>query len=119
MTDRDAILLYIADRPVLSSLQFSLAVEGFAVDNGASGSVDPGSARALVIDQNYRGDGLAALRELRAKGCRTPAILIATNPTSRLRASATALGAALVEKPLLGDELTSALLLHAGLREAA
>ena len=44
------------------------------------------------------------LAELRRK-CATPAILLATNPTRGLRASAAELNAILIEKPLLEDEL--------------
>ena len=119
MADPDTILLYIADRALLSSLQFALSVEGFQVGDGAGGGFDSRTAWALVIDQEYREDGLAALRELRATGCQTAAILIATNPTSRLLASASAVGAELVEKPLLGDDLTRALRGLVALRKAA
>jgi DNA-binding response OmpR family regulator len=105
MIEDRRIHLYVADRPVLSSLQFLLALEGFAVVEGN----DPHAASVIVADQGYEGDGLAFLVRLRAAGCGVPAICLVTNPTDRLRARAAAAGAVIVEKPLLGDELTSAL----------
>lgn len=104
-----AVQLYVSDRPVLSSLQFALSLEGFAVIDGAADETDPFAAAALVIDQGYRGDGLAWLAGSRANGCAAAAIVLATNPTVRLRARAAAAGAVLIEKPLLGEELTRAL----------
>ena len=112
MMDRDAVLLLIEDRPFLSSLQFSLAIEGFRIVEVAAGGADgspPPLSAVLVIDQSYGGDGLAALRQLRLQGCDLPAIALVTNPTISLRASTAALGAELIEKPLLGDELSLAI----------
>lgn len=109
MANRDAVLLFISDRPVLYSLQFSLAVEGFEVADGAADGINPTAAAALVIDQTYLGDGVAALRDLRMQGCMVPAIVLATNPNSELRARVKAMCAALVEKPLLGNELSHAI----------
>ncbi|MDP4538508.1 histidine kinase [Qipengyuania sp. DY56-A-20] len=112
MTEQNAILLFVEDRPLLSSLQFSLAIEGFEVVDGTAGEAEafhPSLAAALVIDQSYLEDGLAALRSLRLQGCELPAITLATNPTVSLRASAAALGAELIEKPLMGDDLSYAI----------
>ena len=103
------VLLFIGDRAVLSSLQFSLMLDGFVLENGAAEGASPFAAPCLVIDQRYRGDGLAFLSELRACGATAPAILLATNPTRRLHERARAAGANVIEKPLLGDELTLAL----------
>lgn len=109
MATEPPVLLYVSDRPVLSSLQFALSIEGFVVVDGAAEGTDPSVAAVLVIDQGYRGDGIASLAVLRANGCAAPAIVLATNPTARLRAQAAAAGAVLIEKPLLGDELTGAI----------
>jgi DNA-binding response OmpR family regulator len=109
MAIKPPVLLLVSDRPVLSSLQFSLAVEGFVVADGAAPESDARSAATLVIDQAYSGDGLAYLASLRAAGCATPAILLATNPTTLIRSRTAAAGAVLIEKPLLGDELTHTL----------
>lgn len=102
---RGPIALLVSDLAVLSSLQFALSIEGFAL----TGAGDDLASAALVVDQGYRGDGLAALASLRAKGCTAPAILLATNPSMPLRTRAACAGAALIEKPLLGDELSSAI----------
>ena len=109
MAIEPSVLLYVSDRPVLSSLQFALSIEGFAVTDGAAEGSDPCAAAALVIDQRYHGDGLGWLGALRTNGCSTPAVVLATNPTARLRARVIAAGAILIEKPLLGDDLTGAL----------
>lgn len=109
MTEAHPILLFVGDRPVLASLEFTLTVEGFKVADGAAGSADPFAAACLVVDQKYRGDGIAFLLALRQAGCVTPAILLVTCPTPVTRAGASAAGAVLIEKPLLGEELTRAL----------
>lgn len=102
-----SILLFMDDDGVLSSLEFSLSLNGFAVADGSK--VDPSAAAALVIDQAYRGDGLALLEALRSADRAVPAVLLATNPTRALHLRATAARAIIVEKPLLGDELTRVL----------
>lgn len=99
------IALLVSDLAVLSSLQFALSVEGFQLT--AAG--DDLAAAALVIDQGYRGDGLAFLHALRGRGNDAPAIVLATNPTPPFRARAASAGALLIEKPLLGDELSRAI----------
>jgi FixJ family two-component response regulator len=109
MTDRPAILLCMSDRPVLSSLQFALTIDGYDVIDGTAAEAEASVAAALVIDQGFRGDGLAALLSLRAAGCGAPAILLATHPDARLRARAAAAGTMLVEKPLMNDELGEAI----------
>lgn len=103
------IMLFVRDPAVLSSLQFALAIEGFEVIDGTADGRDPAAAAALVIDQGPLAEGLAALAAIRARGYAGPAIVLATNPTARLRAEAAAARAVLVEKPLLGDELSRAL----------
>ena len=102
---RGPIALLVSDLAVLSSLRFALSIEGF--DLAAAGEEPAGAV--LVIDQGYRGDGLAALLAMRAAGRHTPAIILATHPTPFYRARAAAAGATVIEKPLLGDELSSAI----------
>jgi hypothetical protein len=46
---------------------------------------------------------------LRGRGYTAPAIVLATNPTPSFRVHAAGAGALLIEKPLLGDELSSAI----------
>jgi len=110
MNTQRPILVYEQDRSVLASLQFALALEGYRVLDGMSGQADPGRAACLIIEQGLgAGDGLTLLTQLRASGCTAPAVLLATNPTRSTRARADAAGIALVEKPLLTDDLTRAL----------
>ena len=118
MTDAP-ILLFIGDGPVLSSLEFALALEGFAVADGTAEDVDPFAAGCLVVDQGYLGNGIAFLAALRHFGCTTPGLVLVTNPTPATRVLAAAAGAVLIEKPLLGGELTLALRGALGRRETA
>jgi CheY-like chemotaxis protein len=113
------ILLFESDQPVLSSLQFALVLDGLAAEDGAADGADPSAACCLVVDQRYRSDGLAFLAGLRANGCAAPAILLATNPSGHTRSRAAALGAVLIEKPLLDDELARSLHLIVKSTEAA
>ncbi|NTZ42644.1 response regulator transcription factor [Altererythrobacter sp. SALINAS58] len=109
MIDQAAIMLLVDDASVLAALQFSLSVEGFDVVVRAEGQRPESAAAALVIDERYSGNGLEALEELRALGCTSPAFILVTNPNSRLHDRIAAQGAILIEKPLFGDELSSAL----------
>jgi DNA-binding NarL/FixJ family response regulator len=113
------VLLYVSDRPVLSSLQFSLALDGFAVADGTEDGVEPTAAPAVVVDQEFSGNGLDFVERLRMSGCVAAVVVLATNPTRQLRARAAALGAALIEEPLLRNELSDALYAILQKREAA
>lgn len=103
------VLLFENDQPVLSSLQFALTLQGFMPADGNAPDADLAAARCLVIDQHYHADGIGFLQELRSNGLAVPAILLATNPSRQTRRRAAPLGAVLIEKPLLGNELTDAL----------
>ena len=95
------------------------AGEGFPGPSRRSPGSEPRTAAVLVVDQGYSGDGLSYLAGLRAAGCSAPAILLATNPTPRLRGRVAAARAVLIEKPLLGDELAGALRIALQPHEAA
>ena len=99
MATEPPILLLVSDRPVLSSLQFSLALEGFPVTDGSVPGSEPRTAAVLVVDQGYSGDGLSY--------------------PPRLRGRVAAARAVLIEKPLLGDELAGALRIALQPHEAA
>ena len=103
------IRLFVSDRPVLSSLEFSLALEGLPARDGEGWAHQPAAAAALVIDRGPLPESLACLAELRAGGCAGLAIVLGTHPNARQRAQVAAAGAMLLEKPLLGVELTAAL----------
>jgi len=105
------VLVVDDDPAVLSSLQFCLEIEGFAVRCYSSGPEildDPSMPRSgcLVIDYRLPGmNGLDVLAELRRRNVMLPAILVTTHPSTSLRARSTAAGATLVEKPLLNEAL--------------
>ena len=103
------IELFVSDAAVLSSLEFSLAVEGLAAIDGAATNIGAVPVTAVVIDRGSLTESLDCLASLRAAGCAAPAIILATNPSARQRACVAAAGAVLIEKPLLDDELTCAL----------
>ncbi|WP_343345866.1 histidine kinase [Sphingomicrobium sp. XHP0239] len=119
MVDRAKILLLVEDISVLSALRFSLSIEGFEIAEWIGMIDNPSMVAALVIDERYGGDALAALDGLKKKGCCAPAIILATNPTAQLRARVAAANAELIEKPLLGDELSSAIRAILETRKAA
>ena len=109
------LLLVDNDPAVLASLQFSLELEGFAVDAFESGETVMARTRmarhaCLVLDYRLPGiDGLSLLTLLRERGETCPAIIITSNPTRAMRQRTTELGAVLIEKPLLSDNLTTAI----------
>lgn len=109
------VLLIDDDPAVRSSIAFALEAEGFAVNALGSAAallgLGPGARHAcIVLDHRLPGvNGPELLAALRARGDRRPAIVIASHPTSRLRAQIAAAGATLIEKPLLCDALTAAI----------
>ena len=110
------MLLLVDDDPaVLASLIFSLELDGFAVDAFDSGETVMARTRmaphaCLVLDYRLSGiDGLSLLRLLRERGETCPAVIITSNPTRAMRQRTTEAGAVLIEKPLLGDSLTTAI----------
>ncbi|MDT7527764.1 histidine kinase [Sphingopyxis sp. SE2] len=103
------VVLYVTDPALLASLEFALSLQGFDPRDGAAQETGEAGATCLVVEQRYRGGGLQFLEELHRTGSTNPAILLATNPTQRLRRDAARAGVILIEKPLLGEELTDAL----------
>lgn len=103
------------DVALLRALQFSLEMEGYNVESHRGGeTLDPNTLPAdracLVIDYFLPGrTGLQLLEGLRARGIDLPAVIITTHAGPVLRGIAEGLGAAIVEKPLLGPELSSAI----------
>ena len=119
-------ILLVADDPAMrGAIAFALEIAGFDVGTYAGGEAVlaepslPGGA-CLVIDHRLpRIDAIALLRSLRARGARTPAIVITSNPTRALRHQIEEARACLIEKPLLGDALAMAIRATAGQAEAA
>ena len=108
------ILLVDDDDAVRASLQFALELQGFEIETFASAEAltafaSPENPACLVLDYRLPGvNGLTLLRALRGLGVTAPAIIMTTNPNRDVRNEAAALDTILIEKPLLGDELVSA-----------
>ena len=96
------------DEAVRQSLLSLLEAEGFAVKQCASGrellnEPDIADACCLVVDYNLPDmTGAHALRNLRARGIDSPAIIITALLTEAVRRRAAAAGARILEKPFLG-----------------
>ena len=119
MKNSPEIHLFVSDRAVLSSLEFALAVEGFRPFDGNAADRTGNCAAAIIIDASSFSEGVSISSRLRRSGCAAPAILLATNPTRQNRARAASEGIHLIEKPLLGDELSRALFAALNLEKAA
>jgi FixJ family two-component response regulator len=106
-----AVAVVAEDAAVRNSLQFSLEVEGFAVQSYADcrallNEPDVGNYTCLIIDQSMHGlKALDVLAKLRDRNITTPAILTALHPSSGLLKRASDAGAVVVEKPLFGNAL--------------
>lgn len=109
------VVLVDDDSALRLALIFILELDGFAVTALDSGeallkATLPPAPVCLVLDQNMGGlTGLEALAALRAKNQQLPALLITSHPGPSVRDAAAALGAVIVEKPLLGDSLNAAI----------
>ena len=109
------VVLVDDDSALRLALTFMLELDGFAVTALESGEALlqadlPPAPVCLVLDQNLTGlTGLEALAVLRARMERLPAVLITSHPRISTRETAAALGAVIVEKPLLGESLSAAI----------
>lgn len=107
-----SVIIVDDDEAVLSALVFSLSAEGYSIRpfrNAAAMLDAPGLAKSdcLVIDYNLPDvNGIDLLVHLRAQGMSSPAIIITSQPPARMRERAALLGVTIVEKPLLGDQLS-------------
>jgi DNA-binding response OmpR family regulator len=104
------------DSALLASICFSLEVQGMDVrcfPTAAALTQDLALASPVdcfVIDQILPDlPGLELLKALRDAGHTAPALLITTNPKEALRVRAAAMGVAILEKPLLGNDLAVAI----------
>jgi FixJ family two-component response regulator len=97
------------DHALADALRFSLGVQGWFV-HSYTNAEDllarplPDGRFCIVCDLLLPGiSGLEALQELRRRGVEAPAVLMTTSISRTLRKAATAIGARIVEKPLLGE----------------
>jgi len=110
---RPGRLVVVDDDPhVLAALRFTFEADGCEVFTLASGEdlikqPSPAGIDCIIIDERLSGQsGLDTLAQLRAAGVTTPAILITTHPSFLVRRRAAKLAVDIVEKPLIGDELS-------------
>lgn len=109
-TNRPVLLIVDDDAAVLRSLAFMAGTRGYEVVGCASATEAmvrvSGSVACLILDQNLPDEqGVQLLRRIRAAGIEAPALLMTTGPSAALRSQAAAVGAPIVEKPLLDESL--------------
>lgn len=103
------------DAPLLGAIRFALEAEGFGVRAYESGE-DLLAAEGLceivcfVVDHKLpKLDGLRVIEALKDRGCPGKALMITTRPAADLREACWVLGTPIVEKPLLGEALSAAI----------
>src|SRR5690606_37103012 len=98
-----------------SSLRFALQAEGYAVStysDAASLLAAPIARRAdaYILDHHLPDmTGLELLTRLREAHATGPALFLAGRPTPALRRAAAQMNAAILDKPLIGDALSTGL----------
>ena len=113
MSDAQKHLVFVVedDEDVRSSTRTLLEALGYAVREFASGedliaSGEAVTAGCIVLDYNLSGmSGLEMIRQLRAQGVQTPAILVSGNGKQLIQAATKAGIAAVLRKPLSADAL--------------
>ncbi|MDO9587294.1 MAG: response regulator [Brevundimonas sp.] len=110
LTLRPILLIVDDDAEVLRALGFMAGTRGYDILSCATAaeamSVVDGRVACLVVDQNLPDvQGIRLIQHIRSAGLRTPALLITTDPSAALRREAAAVGAPIVEKPLLDESL--------------
>ena len=114
-TSRPTVYVVDDDEAVRLALEFALDLDGFQVETFGSGEalllrspLDAGGC--LVIDERLPGiSGLDTLRQLRARRIALPAVFVTSHPKPAFREAAARAGAPIVEKPLEGETLISAI----------
>jgi FixJ family two-component response regulator len=110
-SEKGCVVIVEDDAAVCKALAFAFSTHdipvrcyGCAEDLLADDS--PTDACHLILDYKLPNmNGVDLLRELKKRGLRAPAVIIATSPPAAVRAAVVAEGATLVEKPLLDEEL--------------
>jgi len=101
------------DAAVCNSLKFALELDGYDVRTYAGFrelmAGDLPATGCLVVDYNLPEiNGLELLRELDRREVHLPSFLITSNPSQTVRRRASDQGVAIIEKPLLGNQLNEA-----------
>jgi FixJ family two-component response regulator len=115
LSARSLVIIVDDDAAVREALMFTLELEGFDVKGLGTGEALllcdlPEVGTCLVVDERLPGmSGFEALRRLRLREVRLPALLMTSHPDFHLRAAARLAGLPILEKPLLGDVLSDAI----------
>jgi len=114
MSAEPALFVVEDDPEVRASLSFWLEAEGYRVQTYPSAAALLGASIApdglLIIDEHLPDAfGSDIVRQIRSRGLALPAILITTSPSRALRSFCKTAGVPIVEKPLISDELVSAI----------
>lgn len=101
------------DAAVRSALKFTFELDGFDVRTYGGFhelmAADLPHCGCMIVDYNLPEiNGLELLRELDRRNVHLPSFLITSNPSQNVRKRATAQGVAIIEKPLLGNQLSEA-----------
>jgi two-component system response regulator FixJ len=113
--EKAVVVIVDDDLAVLTSLKFALELEGYEVRTFADAqsllrNPAAGCNAQLIIDYHLPDtDGFDLLERLQAKGVRSPAVLITSQPSERLVRRAATLQIPIVEKPFLDNSLIIAL----------
>ena len=113
MSDAQKHLVFIVedDDEVRASTRTLLEASGYAVREFANGedviaSGDAATAGCIVLDYNLSGmTGLDLIKQLRAEGVQTPAIMVSGNGKQLAEAAAKVGVAAVLRKPLSAEAL--------------
>jgi two-component system response regulator FixJ len=113
VSDAQKYLVFIVedDDEVRASTRTLLEASGYAVREFASGedviaSGDAATAGCIVLDYNLSGmSGLDLIKQLRAEGVQTPAIMVSGNGKQLAEAAAKVGVAAVLRKPLSAEAL--------------
>jgi len=103
------------DADLLSALSFSLELDGLRVvthrtaDSVVASALPCADACPVIDFQLPSANGLDLLQDLRALGVTLPAILVTSNASAEVRRRTRDAGAMLIEKPLLGETLVTAI----------
>ncbi|WP_454918877.1 response regulator transcription factor [Xanthobacter sediminis] len=101
------------DAAVRGALKFTFELDGFDVRTYGGFhelmAADLPRCGCMIVDYNLPEiNGLELLRELDRRNVHLPSFLITSNPSRNVRQRATAQGVAIIEKPLLGNQLSEA-----------
>jgi FixJ family two-component response regulator len=99
----------VSDEALLNALAFSLEADGWEASaflTPAALLERPPPLQCLLVDHRFPSmDGLDLIAAVRQRGVTAPALIIAGKPSAGFRQRAEDDGVAIVDKPLVGDEL--------------